>query len=288
MRNTDAFRERFKYWKTTGELPYEAGLPKYGSGKPSRSAFVESLNGKNKQTVNDVIDYFLSAGVNPMLISGIVGNMAQESRFDPNVSNGAQSKGLAQMSNDMRKEVKRVYGNTDWQSQVRFIHDAMSGDERISKPWRSYMKQHGGYYGNTYATPQEAAMAFGRVFERPNEKLANWEQRTSSAYDAYNYIVERSKDQKYDMKRAIDLGYTRDEQGHMPSRDVETGRILKTPTHPTMFKTIINDASIGYYPKVEQDGWIYTRTWPGNDVIQSYITDLQDDKLEKPTFIITQ
>lgn len=35
MRNTDAFRERFKYWKTTGELPYEAGLPKYEEGKGS-------------------------------------------------------------------------------------------------------------------------------------------------------------------------------------------------------------------------------------------------------------
>jgi len=35
MRDTNAFRERFKYWKTTGELPYEAGLPKYDEGKGS-------------------------------------------------------------------------------------------------------------------------------------------------------------------------------------------------------------------------------------------------------------
>jgi len=33
MRNTSAFRERFKQWKATGELPYEAGLPKYEIGK---------------------------------------------------------------------------------------------------------------------------------------------------------------------------------------------------------------------------------------------------------------
>ena len=33
MRDTSAFRERFNYWKSTGELPYEAGLPKYEGGK---------------------------------------------------------------------------------------------------------------------------------------------------------------------------------------------------------------------------------------------------------------
>lgn len=33
MRDASAFRERFKQWKATGELPYEAGLPKYKVGK---------------------------------------------------------------------------------------------------------------------------------------------------------------------------------------------------------------------------------------------------------------
>lgn len=33
MRDVNAFRERFNYWKSTGELPYEAGLPKYAPGK---------------------------------------------------------------------------------------------------------------------------------------------------------------------------------------------------------------------------------------------------------------
>ena len=33
MRDVNAFRERFNYWKSTGELPYEAGLPKYTGGK---------------------------------------------------------------------------------------------------------------------------------------------------------------------------------------------------------------------------------------------------------------
>ena len=32
MRDTNAFRERFNYWKSTGELPYEAGLPRFRDG----------------------------------------------------------------------------------------------------------------------------------------------------------------------------------------------------------------------------------------------------------------
>lgn len=41
MRNTSAFRERFKQWKATGELPYSAGLPKYDTGKDDD--LIESL-----------------------------------------------------------------------------------------------------------------------------------------------------------------------------------------------------------------------------------------------------
>ena len=42
MRDVNAFRERFNYWKSTGELPYEAGLPKYAPGKDDD--LIESLD----------------------------------------------------------------------------------------------------------------------------------------------------------------------------------------------------------------------------------------------------
>lgn len=43
MRDASAFRERFKQWKTTGELPYEAGLPKYKVGKDPDEDLINSL-----------------------------------------------------------------------------------------------------------------------------------------------------------------------------------------------------------------------------------------------------
>jgi aryl-phospho-beta-D-glucosidase BglC (GH1 family) len=109
-----------------------------------------------------------------MFISGILGNMSQESGFNPDSIGPGGFYGTVQMSNDMVKEVRRAYGKVDHKTTNKFIYDAMSGNKIISAPWRSYMKQNGGYFGRTFNTASDAAMAFGRVFERPNENLANW------------------------------------------------------------------------------------------------------------------
>lgn len=260
------------YYDLTGDSGMDNKLAKYDKGKPS--AFAQSLNGKHRQVLDDTIDYFLSAGVDPMLIAGIVGNIAQESRFDPNAVSPDGFRGTVQMSNDMAKEIQRAYGKVDAMTTNRFIHDAMSQDKNISKQWRAYMRQNGGYYGNTYATPQAAAIAFGKVFERPNEKYANWIQRQTSAAEAYDYILNRKDSLNYDMKRAVDLGYERDPKiGHIGSRDDQTGKILKSASHPTFGMALREDAAQGYYPEVREDG-IYTNTWRGNnflpDIIDAY------------------
>ena len=42
------------------------------------------------------------------------------------------------------------------------------------------------------------------------------------------------KDEDYNMKRALELGYKPDEDGHYPSVDHETGMLLKSTKHPTV------------------------------------------------------
>ena len=78
----------------------------------------------------------------------------------------------------------------------------------------------------------------------------------------------------YDFVQARDLGYQPVDDGHWPSRNYKTGRYLKSPTHPTLYKGIIADNSLGYYPYY-QDGAIYTNTWKGNEpytgIIENYI-----------------
>lgn len=44
------------------------------------------------------------------------------------------------------------------------------------------------------------------------------------------------QDQNYNSKRAMELGYTPDSTGHMPSVDEETGMWLKSKDHPTAWK----------------------------------------------------
>lgn len=78
----------------------------------------------------------------------------------------------------------------------------------------------------------------------------------------------------YDFVQARNLGYQPGDDGHWPSRNYKTGRYLKSPIHPTLYKGIISDNSLGYYPYYK-DGAIYTNTWKGNepyvDIVENYI-----------------
>ena len=266
-RDPTEFRKRFKAYKE-GKKPYENGLPAYKGGK-KLSKFTQSLSGKHRHIIDDTVDYMLGQGVDPILISGILGNMAQESMFDPDSVGPGGFAGTVQMSSDMAKEIKRAYGKVDYKTTNKFIHDAMSGNKIISQPWRNYMKQKGGYYGRAFSTASDAAMAFGRVFERPNEKYANWASRKASAEDALSYVRQRQSNmyspldsRDYNYQRAIQLGYTPDNTGHWPSRDIQTGEYLKSATHPTIMKTVVSDIAEGYNPTYNQNtGKLGSQTW---------------------------
>lgn len=62
----------------------------------------------------------------------------------------------------------------------------------------------------------------------------------------------------YNMKRALELGYGPDQNGHWPSRDYRTGEILKSPSHPTFHLGLDADRAEGYRPMVGVDGRVYT------------------------------
>lgn len=101
-----------------------------------------------------------------------------------------------------------------------------------------------------------------------------WQRR------GYNMHFDEGKDpylympNDYDFVQARDLGYQSGDDGHWPSRNYKTGRYLKSPIHPTLYKGIISDNSLGYYPYYK-DGAIYTNTWKGNepyvDIVENYI-----------------
>ena len=78
-----------------------------------------------------------------------------------------------------------------------------------------------------------------------------------------------TNDRDYDMRAAYKAGMQpewndEDKSYHLATRDPKTGRILKSPLHPTFLKGLLTDASLGYYPTMDSKGNIYTKTWPGN------------------------
>ncbi|QOR56879.1 hypothetical protein [uncultured phage cr56_1] len=73
----------------------------------------------------------------------------------------------------------------------------------------------------------------------------------------------------YNLRRAYELGYEPewnedDKSYHLPTRDSETGEILKKPWHPTFLIGLQEDAKLGYYPLIK-NGTMYTTTWEGNE-----------------------
>ena len=64
----------------------------------------------------------------------------------------------------------------------------------------------------------------------------------------------------YDDARAYELGYFNEAgaTGHLWSNDPETGRILKSPTHPTISHAIWGDMNNGY-DVLNKNGQYYSK-----------------------------
>lgn len=69
----------------------------------------------------------------------------------------------------------------------------------------------------------------------------------------------------YDMKAAIAAGLRADETGHWPSRDPQTGLLLKGRGHPTWSKTEAGEEAAGMEIYRGEDGRYYSRPRPRID-----------------------
>ena len=101
----------------------------------------------------------------------------------------------------------------------------------------------------------------------------NWTIEDESKYRYWRSKLPKNlretNDNDYDMRAAYKAGMqpmwnNEDKSYHLGSRDPNTGRILKAPHHPTFLKALITDASLGYYPTMDNNGHVYTETWKGN------------------------
>lgn len=79
-----------------------------------------------------------------------------------------------------------------------------------------------------------------------------------------SYREEENIPETYNLQRALELGYTPDETGHMPSVDEETGMWLKSIDHPTSWKEYLygslnRELGSNYNVRVNPEGYFGKR-----------------------------
>lgn len=161
--------------ESENELPE---IPNNISSDPSLSKWIPTTT--QKKTSGDAryaFNYLSEKGIPKHVAAGIVGNLMKESNLNPNSverGNTGNGRGIAQW--DVRNRWKdyqnfaKQRGEDSLETQLDFvIHEA----EKRGDLQKTLQAQ----------TPQEAAMIFGRTFERPNEKYADWKTRQAYAND---------------------------------------------------------------------------------------------------------
>lgn len=133
-------------------------------GVKDHAALVTGSGGALGGVAQEIMAFFESHGLSAIAASGIVGNVAQESSFNPNAPGG----GLFQ-----------TIGG-------RGVAQGSSVMAQLESAWKEMVAR--GEIGRLQGarTPQEAASIFGHEFERPEEgPTANYPHREQAAAEAY-------------------------------------------------------------------------------------------------------
>ena len=74
------------------------------------------------------------------------------------------------------------------------------------------------------------------LVKKSNNKSSNVESQPSPklSYEDWKSKYNLKESSDYNLKRALELGYTPDKTGHLPTVDNKTGQFLKAKGHPTI------------------------------------------------------
>ena len=165
-----------------GGNPFNSFMP--NAEKKPQPAFMEPAK---PQPVNDnakeAYQYYIDKhGLDPQTSAAIVGNLMQESDLKPTAKEtGGNGRGIAQWDARDRWPAFQKWAKDNDKDPLD-LHTQL--DYVIAEPgWGQKALQVTGKAGNV----QDATMAFGRSFERPNEKAAAWERRAGYAESLFQY-----------------------------------------------------------------------------------------------------
>lgn len=163
-------------------LPSELiNIPVYSSSEESSDASrpVADMSVSVDDRAKEAFQYYVKKHeLDPHIAAGIVGNLVVESNLIPTVeekTNTAEGRGIAQWNKNNRWK-----SFLNWaKSNNRNPNDLFTQlDYVIMEPGESQKVLNALQKANTAA---EAAYIFGKVYERPNDRLANWKKRAGIA-----------------------------------------------------------------------------------------------------------
>jgi hypothetical protein len=140
--------------------------------------------------------------LSPEVAAGIVGNLFQESRLKTGAveqGNTQAGRGIAQWDVKNRWPEFKKWATRNNKDPMA-LHTQL--DYVLIEPgWGEHSLK------KTLAarTPEEAAMIFGKTFERPNEKFAQWDKRQGAANTLYKYFEDGGQADPYKTGGEYDL-----------------------------------------------------------------------------------
>lgn len=126
--------------------------------------------GRIDETVSERVLYnkLRALGFDHNSALGVIGNAMQESSLRYNVRAKSYS-GLLQNHDSLRAAIEDLYGGYDLDKQLQYVSDWADGKKFIKEgKHRGVTTTYSGKYKKTgYKSPEEAAIAFMKMYERP-------------------------------------------------------------------------------------------------------------------------
>lgn len=136
--------------------------------------------------------YFISNGIPRNQALGIIGNIAQESAFNPNKSNG-NAFGYVQNGKMIQDYINTVYGGSGEKEQMKYLVDGLKHQLPAAKNYRQLQNRFDKF--NKLAiqgvTPENVASLFDRIYER-SEGVDDLQRRTYAGN--YSQMIPENSD----------------------------------------------------------------------------------------------
>lgn len=154
------------YDPLTGDLFIDSRQQQVPMFKKGKNGFDQQTGARLKQLYGTL----RNAGYDHNSAIGILANSMQESSLDADsVSKTKNYFGMFQNNKDIKNAIEGLYGDHSEKNQLQYLYDWTSGNSRVKKgKYAKYLATNSGKYKKSgYNTPEDAATAFMKLYERP-------------------------------------------------------------------------------------------------------------------------